>query len=147
MMIGCFVTIIAGSVTAVDDLLIVVGGLTSVMADLALVIGGLVNDMNGLVTLVAAPKDSFDWMRLRFDLMLLFELSFPNLATTDSLSHIVYKSPQLLTPSPATILLSEESAKLSSCFVVTRIVATAFLISYFMFLLALITFDMLDNSW
>ena len=103
--------------------------------------------MNGFVTLVAALKYSFDWMRLRFDLMLLFELDFPSLPTTDSLSHIFYKSPLLLTPSSATILSSEESAKLSLSFVVTRIVAAALLISFFISLLVLITFDMLDNLW
>ena len=42
-MIGCFVTIIAGSVTAVDGVVIVVGGLISMMADLEFEIGGLVN--------------------------------------------------------------------------------------------------------
>ena len=79
--------------------------------------------------------------------MLLFELDFLSLSTTDSLSHIVFISTRLLTPSLATILSSEGSTKLPSNFVVARIVAIALLISYFMSLLASITFDMLDNSW
>ena len=72
IMIGCFEMIVTGSVTSVDGLVIVVCGLTSVIADLALEVGGLVDEMNGLATLVEVPNDSFDYMRLVFDILLFF---------------------------------------------------------------------------